>query len=81
MASSLYRLLGAQVAHGYAEAKSRHIFRDFIDAAGQLTVTEGEILVRFQKRAHNPLLLGAGFADLNPPLPWLGGKRLRLIFG
>jgi DDE family transposase len=81
MASSLYRLLGAQVGHGYAEAKSRHIFRDFIDATGQITVTEGEIVVRFQKRAHNPLLLGAGFANFNPPLPWIGGKRLRLLFG
>jgi hypothetical protein len=81
MASSLYRLLGGQVGHGYAEATSRHIFRDFIDATGQITVTESEILVRFQKRAHNPLLLGAGFANLNPPLPWLGGKRLRLLFG
>lgn len=81
MASSLYRLLGAQIGHGYAEAKSRHIFRDFIDATGQVTLTEQEILVRFQKRAHNPLLLAAGFPNLNPSLPWLGGKRLRLLFG
>ena len=66
---------------GYAEAKSRHIFRDFIDATGQVTLTEQEIQVRFQKRAHNPLLLAAGFSTLNPPLPWLGGRLLRLLFG
>jgi hypothetical protein len=81
MASSLYRLLGVQIGHGYAEAKSRHIFRDFIGATGQVTLTDQEILIRFQKRAHNPLLLAAGFANLNPPLPWLGGRRLRLLFG
>ncbi len=81
MARSLYRLLGAKNGHGYAEAKSRHIFRDFIDATGQVTLTEQEIQVRFQKRAHNPLLLAAGFSTLNPPLPWLGGRRLRLLFG
>jgi hypothetical protein len=81
IASSLYRLLGVQIGHGYAEAKSRHIFRDFIDATGQVTLTDQEILIRFQKRAHNPLLLAAGFANLNPPLPWLGGKSLRLLFG
>jgi len=81
MASSLYRLLGTKIGHGYAEAKSRHIFRDFIDATGQVTLTEQEIQVRFQKRAHNPLLLAAGFPALNPPLPWLGGRRLRLLFG
>lgn len=81
MASCLYRLLGAKIGHGYAQAKSRHIFRDFIDATGQVTLTEQEIQVRFQKRAHNPLLLAAGFPAWNPPLPWLGGKRLRLLFG
>ena len=81
MASSLYRLLGVRIGHGYDAAKSRHLFRDFVDATGQVTLTDQDILVRFQKRAHNPLLLAAGFAKLNPPLPWLGGKRLRLLFG
>jgi hypothetical protein len=81
MASSLYRLLGAQVGRGYGEAKGRHIFRDFIDAVGLITLTDDEIIVRYQKRAHNPLLLAAGFADTNVPVPWLGDKRLRFIFG
>ena len=81
MASSLYRLLGRQIGNGYAEAKSRHLFRDFVDAVASLTLTEKEIVVRFQKRAHNPLLLAAGFARPHPPIPWLGGKRLQLVFG
>jgi len=81
MASSLYRLLGAQVGRGYEEAKGRHIFRDFIDAVGLITLTDDEIIVRYQKRAHNPLLIAAGFADTNVPVPWLGDKRLRLVFG
>lgn len=81
MAGSLYRLLGARIGNGYAQAKSRHLFRDFIDAVAQVTLTRREIQVRFQKRAHNPLLLAAGYAKLNPVIPWLGGKRLRLFFG
>lgn len=81
MASSLYRLLGTQVGNGYATARSRHIFRDFIDAVGHVTLTEDEVIVRFQKRAHNPLLLAAGFGDRHPPVPWLGDRRLRLLFG
>lgn len=81
MASSLYRLLGTQVGNGYTTAKSRHIFRDLIDAVGHVTLTEDEVIVRFQKRAHNPLLLAAGFADRHPPVPWLGHRRLRLLFG
>jgi hypothetical protein len=81
MASSLYRLLGAQVGRGYEEAKSRHIFRDFIDAMGLITLTDHEIIVRYQKRAHNPLLIAAGFANTDVSVPWLGDKRLRLVFG
>jgi len=25
--------------------------------------------------------MAAGFANTNVPVPWLGGKRLRLVFG
>ena len=81
MASSLYRLLGARIGRGYQTAKSQHIFRDFIDATASVYITEDEILVRFQKRAHNPLLIAAGFNETNIRVPWLGGKRLQLIFG
>ena len=81
MASSLYRLLGQRIGNGYETAKSRHLFRDLVDATAQVTITDKEIEVRFQKRAHNPLLLAAGFDKTNLPIPWLDGKRLRLVFG
>jgi len=81
MASSLYRLLGSEIGNGYKTAESRHIFRDFIDSTAQVIITKTEIVIQFQKRAHNPLLLSAGFADKIFPVPWLGGKRLRLQFG
>jgi hypothetical protein len=81
MASSLYRLLGARIGNGYQRAKSRHLFRDFVDATAQIHIEEDSILVRFQKRAHNPLLLAADFAKTDIPIPWLGNKRLHLAFG
>jgi hypothetical protein len=81
MASSLYRLLGERIGNGYATAKSQHIFRDFINAVANVAITEREITVRFQKRAHNPLLMAAGFAQTDIPVPWLGAKRLQLVFG
>lgn len=81
MASSLYRLLGAQIGRGYETARARHIFRDFVDATAKVTIDEDEIRVRFQKRAHNPLLLAAGLAKTDVVVPWLGGKRLRLVLG
>ena len=81
MASSLYRLLACRIGNGYDHAKSRHLFRDFVEASAGITITGDEIVVRYQKRAHNPLLIAAGFDSTNVAVPWLGGKRLRLVFG
>jgi len=81
MASSLYKLLGAKIGNSYAKAKSRHIFRDFINASAAVKIDNTEIIVRFQKRAHNPLLLAAGFAETAVKVPWLGNKNLRFVFG
>lgn len=81
MASSLYRLLGTEIGQGYQTATSRHLFRDFIEATAQVHILEKEIVVQFQKRAHNPLLLAAGLDKKNVPIPWLGKKRLQLLFG
>jgi hypothetical protein len=81
MGSSLYRLLASRIGEGYGTAKSRHVFRDFIDATATVMIGEGDIVVRFQKRAHNPLLLAAGFDRTDVRVPWLGGRRLQLQFG
>ena len=81
MASSLYRLLGTEIGQGYQAAMSRHLFRDFVEATAQIQILEKDIVVQFQKRAHNPFLSAAGFERKNVPIPWLGGKRLQLSFG
>jgi hypothetical protein len=81
MASSLYRLLAGRIGRGYETAKSRHLFRDFIDATATVTIADQEIQVRFQRRAHNPLLLAAGFGQTDVAIPWLKRKHLRFIFG
>jgi hypothetical protein len=81
MASSLYRLLASRVGHGYETAKSRHLFRDFVNATAAVTITGEEIRVRFQRRAHNPLLIAAGFDQTDVAIPWLHKKHLRFVFG
>lgn len=81
MGSSLYRLLANELGQGYERAKSRTLFRDFIDAHATIDIREEEVTVRFQKRAHNPLLLKAGFDLKHPAIPWLANKKLNLVFG
>jgi transposase len=81
MASSLYRLFGTRIGHGYQTAKSQHLFEDFIDANATVMLTGREVVVRFQKRAHNPFLLAADFDKTDVKVPWMGGKRLQFVFG
>jgi hypothetical protein len=81
MGSSLYRMLGERIGGAYATAESRHIFRDFIEASARIAISDSAIEVRFGKRAHNPLLLAAGFADTRIVVPWWRRKELRLSFG
>ena len=81
MASSLYRLFGVQIGQGYERAKSRTLFRDFVDAAATVDVSSEQITVRFQKRAHNPLLLNAGFDKKRVKVPWLDNRPIQLVFG
>ena len=81
MASSLYRYLGQRIGNGYVTVKSRHLFRDFIDATALIEIDERAVSVNFQKRAHNPLLVAAGFDKTDIRVPWLGNKRIRFNFG
>jgi hypothetical protein len=81
MASSLYRLFGQQIGQGYETAKSQTLFRDFIQATATVDVAPDLILVRFQKRAHNPLLLNAGLDKKTVKVPWLLNRPLQLVLG
>jgi hypothetical protein len=54
MASSLYRLLAGRIGRGYARTESRHLFQDFVNATADVRITGSDIVVRYQKRAHNP---------------------------
>jgi len=80
MGSSLYRLLGAKVKTGYENAKSAHIFRDLVDGTARVSISTDTITVSMHRRAHNPLLIAAGFQNADIAIPWLQGKRLRINF-
>ena len=81
MASSLSRRPGSRIGRGYERAESRHLFRDFIDATATVDIDPKCIHVHFQKGAHHPLLMAAGFGNTNITIPCLGNKRLNLVLG
>jgi hypothetical protein len=57
MASSLYRLLARKVQNGYQRARSRHLFRDFVDATALVTIENPRL--RFATRSQS-LAAGGG---------------------
>lgn len=46
-----------------------------------MKIAEKLSAIRFQKRAHNPLLFAASFDQTDCNFLWLGGRLLRLAFG
>jgi transposase len=81
LASTLYRLFASRIGNGYQTAKFARIFRDFISASAHIDIDETRITVRFQKRAHNPMLINAGFDKEEIRIPWLQNKRLTFLLG
>jgi hypothetical protein len=77
IADTLYYLLAKRL-RGFEECNAPQIFRHFIRGKGQITVTADEVLVRYPKRAHNPLLRAVPWSKLPERVSWLGDRRLRL---
>ena len=77
IADTLYYLL-AQRLRGFEECNAPRIFRHFIRGKGQVTITGDEIVVRYPKRAHNPILRAVPWNKLPDRVSWLGNRKLRL---
>jgi hypothetical protein len=77
VASGLYRLLARRM-RGYADAHARRIFQDLVDMPAQMEITDQEVRVEFQRRAHLPIVLASGLCDRPVAIPWWQGRRLRL---
>jgi hypothetical protein len=77
LASGLYRLLARRM-RGYSDAQARQIFRDLIDIPADVTVTPKEVVIKFHRRSHLPILVASGLLDRSFVVPWWTGARLRL---
>lgn len=71
LANGCYRWLATRL-HGFDKAKPKQLYRKFVETGGRLEVHADRIVVRFDKRAHNPILREATLDNACPPIPWLG---------
>jgi transposase len=78
LADLLYRRL-AERLKGFAQSGPSKLFRKFIDTPGIIEITASGVIVRLNKRAHNPLLKEAGLMRPTQAVPWLGGRCVHLM--
>ena len=79
VAGNLYRLLALKLPR-YQRATPETLWRDFLDATGTLHITSDAVTCALNLRSHHPVLIDAGFADLQTPIPWWNGRSLRFRF-
>jgi transposase len=77
MASGLYRQIARRM-RGYADKHARLIFRDIIDMPATVQVTADEVIVRFHRRTHLPIISASGMLEKPVSVPWWKGMTLRL---
>ena len=79
VANGCYRWLAAEL-NGFSDAKPKRLCRKIIETGGTVRITEDQIHVHFEKRAHNPILRQAALDAKTGAIPWAGGKRLRFTY-
>jgi hypothetical protein len=80
MASSLYRLLAAKLQGTYQQSQAKTLFHNLLDVSATVEVGAEKVLVRLDRRAHNPILRASQLTDEPTPMPWFGGKQLLIRF-
>jgi hypothetical protein len=79
VAGNLYRTLARRLPR-YETATPDRIWRHFLDTTGTLHITDQTVTVNLNLRTYHPVLIDAGFADLDQPIPWWNNRRLRFRF-
>jgi hypothetical protein len=79
VAGNLYRMLARKLPR-YETATPDKIWRHFLDATGTLNITDDDITVNLNLRTYHPVLIDAGFADIDLPIPWWNNRRIRYRF-
>jgi hypothetical protein len=79
LANGCYRWLARQL-QSFDKAAAKQLYRKFVETAGMVEIQPGQIVVRFDKRAHNPLLREAAIGSSSHPVPWLQNRPLVFEF-
>jgi hypothetical protein len=79
LANGCYRWLGKQL-HGYEKAAPKQLYRRFVETAGVVEIAADRVVVRFDKRSHNPVLKEARLDQNRAPIPWLQNRFVEFVY-
>ena len=79
LAGNTYRLLARKLPR-YQQATPDRLWRHFLDNTGKLTVNHDHVRVDLNLRTYTPVLIDAGYPELDLPIPWWQGRTLRFGF-
>jgi transposase len=79
LAGNAYRLLARKLPR-YEQATPDRLWRHFIDNTGTITVNQDHVRVDLAVRTYTPVLIDAGYPELDLPIPSWGGRTLRFGF-
>jgi len=74
-AHGCYRWLAARL-RGFEKAKPKQWYRRFVETGGVVEVEANRVVVRFDKRSHNPILREAALDRDCPGIPWLHNRPI-----
>ena len=79
IAGTLYRLLGRALKR-YEHVTPERLYDHFVDTTGVLRVGDDHVTVELTRRTWTPVLLQAGYGEMDLPVPWWQGRHLRFRF-
>jgi hypothetical protein len=79
VANGCYRWLGAKL-RGYEGTAPKQLYRRFVETAGSIEIRPEDILVRFDRRSHNPVLREAALDRESHRIPWLDNRSVKFAF-
>jgi len=79
LAGNIYRLLARKLPR-YQLATPDRLWRHFLDNTGTVTVADDHVRVDLALRTYTPVLIDAGFPELDTPIPWWAGRTVRYGF-
>ena len=79
LAHGCYRWL-ARGLKGLDRCAPKQVYRKCVETAGEVEIHEGRVVVRLDRRSHNPILREAALDHQCPSVPWLNNLPITFIY-